>query len=205
VTLCVRLPAQRVEGADLPPLQIGAPESDTGRRRSAAVPPKTNSAIAIDQAMTVRYRPGLKPFRLPVITRQQDEAACSSYIIYTQTSIYMLIYLLLSRCMKRTQRYTDRIMKRYRDDGLEAAIRYGCDLFGCQRAYCKAILKSLPPPLRVGRTPWLWRSGRRKTNKHNAPPPKLRSRTGNNNLKKDVPPKSCWMTWMWQAVPPSDY
>jgi hypothetical protein len=33
---------------------------------------------------------------------------------------------------------------------LEAAVRYGCDLFGCQLAYCKAILKSLPLPLRVG-------------------------------------------------------
>ena len=52
--------------------------------------------------------------------------------------------------MKHTQRYSDRIMKRYRDDGLEAAVRYGCDLFGCQPAYCKAILKSLPLPLRVG-------------------------------------------------------
>src|SRR5450755_3714768 len=41
-------------------------------------------------------------------------------------------------------------MKRYRDGGLEAAVRYGCDLFGCQPAYCKAILKSLPLPLRVG-------------------------------------------------------
>jgi hypothetical protein len=65
----------------------------------------------------------------------------------------MLIYLVLSRAprgMKHTQRYTDRIMKRYRDDGLEAAVRYGCDLFGCQPAYCKAVLKSLPLPLRVG-------------------------------------------------------
>jgi hypothetical protein len=52
--------------------------------------------------------------------------------------------------MKHTQRYSDRIMKRYRDDGWEAAVRYGCDLFGCQPAYCKAILKSLPLPLRVG-------------------------------------------------------
>jgi hypothetical protein len=41
-------------------------------------------------------------------------------------------------------------MKRYRDDGLEATARYGCDLFGCHPAYCKAILKSLPLPLRVG-------------------------------------------------------
>jgi hypothetical protein len=52
--------------------------------------------------------------------------------------------------MKHTQRYTDRIMKRYRDDGLEVAVRYGCDLFGCQPAYCKTILKSLPLPPRVG-------------------------------------------------------
>jgi hypothetical protein len=65
----------------------------------------------------------------------------------------MLIYLVLFRAprrMKHTQRYTDRIMKRYRDDGLEVAVRYGCDLFGCQPAYCKAILDSLPLPLRVG-------------------------------------------------------
>jgi hypothetical protein len=52
--------------------------------------------------------------------------------------------------MKHTQRYSDRIMKRYRDDGWEAAVRCGCNLFGCQPAYCKAIINSLPLPLRVG-------------------------------------------------------
>jgi hypothetical protein len=35
--------------------------------------------------------------------------------------------------MKHTQRYTDRIMKQDRDDGLEAAVRYGCDLIGCTK------------------------------------------------------------------------
>src|SRR5450631_4706234 len=62
----------------------------------------------------------------------------------------MLIYLVLSPPHETHATIYHRIMKRYRDDGLEAAVRYGCDLFGCQPAYCKAILKSLPPPLRVG-------------------------------------------------------
>src|SRR5450631_2933097 len=118
----------------------------------------------------------------------------------------MLIYLVLSPPHETHATIYHRIMKRYRDDGLEAAVRYGCDLFGCQPAYCKAILKSLPPPLRVGieKARTVARGGQESDkNKQNAPPPELRSRTGDNNLKKNVPPKSCWMTWMEhaQAVP----
>jgi hypothetical protein len=70
----------------------------------------------------------------------------------------MLIYLVLSPPHETRATIYHRIMKRYRDDGLEAAVRYGCDLFGCQPAYCKAILKSLPLSLRVGiekAPPWL--------------------------------------------------
>ena len=114
----------------------------------------------------------------------------------------MLIYLILfwvPQRMKDTQRYTDRIMKRYRDDGLEAAVRYGCDLFGCQPAYCKAIINTLPLRLRVSiekvRTVAVEiRNAKNEQTKRTTA--EAGSRTGNNNLKKNVLPKSCWMTWV---------
>jgi hypothetical protein len=52
--------------------------------------------------------------------------------------------------MKHTQRYTNRLLSRYRDQGLEAAVQYGCALFGGMPCYYRDIINTLPLPLRVG-------------------------------------------------------
>jgi hypothetical protein len=111
----------------------------------------------------------------------------------------MLIYIVLSpphETHATIYRPHHEAVSRY---GLEAAVRYGCDLFGCQPAYCKAILKSLPLPLRVGiekaRTVAV-EIRKAKNEQAQRAAAEAAEQDSNNNLKKNMPPKSCWMTWM---------
>jgi hypothetical protein len=65
---------------------------------------------------------------------------------YIDKHHYIMTWLISSGCLPHEThpRYTDRIMKRYRDDRLEAAVRSGCDYLAASPLIAKLSTRCEP-------------------------------------------------------------